>query len=98
LAGAFTRARIPYQVVSGLLGGADESRAWREIAAWCRAAGAARALRVARFGFLGHTYPGMLDMYSDFTQHHAQTGAHVEVLEIDDLIVRVESADSEAIA
>jgi L-arabinose isomerase len=27
----------------------------------------------------------MLDMYSDFTQHHAQLGLHVEVLEIDDL-------------
>jgi L-arabinose isomerase len=43
-----------------------------------------RALRTARIGFLGHTYPGMLDMYSDFTQHHAQLGLHVEVLEMDD--------------
>ena len=39
----------------------------------------------SRIGFLGHTYPGMLDMYSDFTMHHAQLGAHVEVLEMDDL-------------
>ena len=54
-------------------------------------------LRTARIGFLGHTYPGMLDMYSDFTQVHAQTGAHVEVLEIDDLVARVESADAAAI-
>ena len=54
-------------------------------------------LRTARIGFLGHTYPGMLDMYSDFTQVHAQTGAHVEVLEIDDLVARVESADARAI-
>ena len=36
-------------------------------------------------------------MYSDFTQVHAQTGAHVEVLEIDDLVERVESADAAAI-
>jgi L-arabinose isomerase len=50
------------------------------------------SLRAARIGFLGHTYPGMLDMYSDFTQVHAQTGAHVEVLEIDELVERVESA------
>src|SRR5205823_10195426 len=48
-------------------------------------------------GFLGHTYPGMLDMYSDFTQVHAQTGAHVEVLEIDDLVERVEAADAAAV-
>ena len=46
----------------------------------------------ARLGFLGHTYPGMLDMYSDFTQVQAQPGAHVEVLEIDDLVERVEAA------
>jgi L-arabinose isomerase len=55
------------------------------------------SLRTARIGFLGHTYPGMLDMYSDFAQVHAQTGAHVEVLEIDDLVERVESADVAAI-
>jgi L-arabinose isomerase len=39
----------------------------------------------------------MLDMYSDFTQVHAQTGAHVEVLEIDDLVERVKSADAAAV-
>ncbi len=85
LAGAFARARVPYQVVSGLLTDDDDSRAWREIREWLRAAGAVRALRDARVGFLGHTYPGMLDLYSDFTQHHAQLGLHVEVLEMDDL-------------
>jgi L-arabinose isomerase len=34
----------------------------------------------------------MLDMYSDFTAVHAQLGAHVEVLEIDDLGARVARA------
>src|SRR6187455_3784005 len=86
LAGAFTRARIPYDTVAGTI---DDDRAWAKIAAWVRAAGVARALRRARIGFLGHTYPGMLDMYSDFTAVHAQLGAHVEVLEIDDLGARV---------
>ncbi|HEY8283614.1 MAG TPA: L-fucose/L-arabinose isomerase family protein [Chloroflexota bacterium] len=89
LAGAFSRARVPFQVVSGLLTGEDGSRAWQEIQAWCRAAGAARALRKARIGFLGHTYPGMLDLYSDFTQHHAQLGLHIEVLEMDELQAHV---------
>jgi len=92
LAGAFARARVPYQVVSGLLTDGDDSRAWREILSWLRAAGAVRALRDARVGFLGHTYPGMLDMYSDFTQHHAQLGLHVEVLEMDDLQACVDAA------
>jgi L-arabinose isomerase len=87
IAGAFTRARIPYDTVAGTID--DDERAWARIAAWVRAAGVARALRRARIGFMGHTYPGMLDMYSDFTAVHAQLGAHVEVLEIDDLGARV---------
>jgi L-arabinose isomerase len=95
LAGAFTRARIPYSTVTGTL--LDGDRAWEVMQEWLDAASAVRSLRAARFGFLGHTYPGMLDMYSDFTQVHAQTGAHVEVLEIDDLVARVESADAAAI-
>jgi L-arabinose isomerase len=95
IAGAFTRARIPYRTVTGTLLGDDP--AWLVVDEWLAAARAVHGLRRARLGLLGHTYPGMLDMYSDFTQVHAQTGAHVEVLEIDDLVVRVEAADAEAI-
>jgi L-arabinose isomerase len=95
IAGAFTRARIPYRTVTGTLLGDDPS--WDTIDDWLAAARAVNGLRRSRLGFLGHTYPGMLDMYSDFTQVHAQTGAHVEVLEIDDLVERVESADAAAV-
>ena len=90
LAGAFTRARIPYRTVTGTLVAGDP--AWDKIGDWIVAAAATSGLRSARLGFLGHNYPGMLDMYSDFAQVHAQLGAHVEVLEIDDLVQRVESA------
>jgi L-arabinose isomerase len=96
LAGAFTRARIPYDTVAGTI--EDDERAWGRIAAWVRAAGVARDLRRARIGFLGHTYPGMLDLYSDFTAVHAQIGAHVEVLEIDDLAVRVAAVTDDEVA
>ena len=92
IANAFARARIDFQVVSGQLH--EDPAAWREIEDWCRAAGVARAVRQARIGFLGHTYPGMLDMYSDFTAVHAQLGAHVEVLEMDDLAKRVAAASA----
>ena len=95
IAGAFTRARIPYRTVTGTL--LDGDPAWDVLRRMARRGAAVRSLRSARIGFLGHTYPGMLDMYSDFTQVHAQTGAHVEVLEIDDLVERVESADAAAI-
>ena len=87
ISNAFVRARIPFNVVSGML--FDDERAWREIGEWVTAAGVMRSLRYSRVGFLGHTYPGMLDMYSDFTMIHAQLGSHVEVLEMDDLEARV---------
>ena len=93
IAGAFTRARIPYDTVAGTID--DDERAWEKIGAWVRAAGVARALRRSRIGFLGHTYPGMLDLYTDFTAVHAQVGAHVEVLEIDDLGSRVAAVSDE---
>jgi L-arabinose isomerase len=96
LAGAFTRARVPYRTVTGTF--LDGDPAWDAIGEWVSAAVAAESLRTARLGFLGHTYPGMLDMYSDFTQVQAQTGAHVEVLEVDELVARVEAADAAAIA
>ena len=95
IAGALTRARIPYRTLTGTLLEGDP--AWVALREWLDATRAVHDLRTARIGFLGHTYPGMLDMYSDFTQVHAQTGAHVEVLEIDDLVARVESADAAAI-
>jgi L-arabinose isomerase len=95
ISNAFHRAGIEFHVVSGQL--FDDERAWREIEEWCRAATAVRTLRGARFGFMGHTYPGMLDMYSDFTQHHAQLGLHVEVLEIDDLAEKVRAVTDQEV-
>jgi L-arabinose isomerase len=95
IAGAFTLARIPYRTVTGTL--LDGDPAWDVLREWLDATYAVHSLRTARLGFLGHTYPGMLDLYTDFTQVHAQTGAHVEVLEIDDLVERVESADAATI-
>jgi L-arabinose isomerase len=102
IANAFDRCGVGFHLVSGLLGLSetpsisltDENTAdhpeaiaaWREIKAWTKAAGVARTLREGRMGFLGHTYPGMMDMYSDFTMLTAQTGMHVEVLEMCDLM------------
>ena len=92
ISNAFARARVDFHMVSGML--AEDAAAWREIADWCRAAAVARAVRQSRIGFLGHTYPGMLDMYTDFTVMHAQLGAHIEVLEMDDLQKRVPPPDA----
>jgi L-arabinose isomerase len=96
ISNAFERAAIPFNVVSGMLH--DDEDAWEEIEEWCHAVTAVGTLRGSRFGFLGHTYPGMLDMYSDFTMHQAQLGLHVEVLEMDDLRDRVKIVPEESIA
>ncbi len=101
IANAFNRARIKFRVVSGLLGLsetptislADERtadrpeaiRAWQEIGEYAQAAGVRRTLQHSRFGFLGNNYSGMLDMYSDMTMIQAQTGLHVQILEMCDL-------------
>jgi L-arabinose isomerase len=96
MAGVFARAGIAYQVITGAL--YDDERAWEEVERWCRAAGVARKIRNARFGMLGHTYPGMIDMSTDVGTVHTQLGAHVEILEIDDLKDRVEAATASEIA
>ncbi|MHB8648061.1 MAG: L-arabinose isomerase family protein, partial [Thermomicrobiales bacterium] len=97
LAGLFARARIPFNVVTGTL--YDDQRAWGAIGEWVAAASVARTLRQARFGFLGHTYPGMLDMHTDIAMHQAQLGTHIELLEMEDLQTRVEAAtDADIVA
>ena len=87
MANAFRRCGVPFRSVSGYL---EEERAWTKIAAWIRAAGVRATLRHGRHGLLGHLYPGMLDVATDLTLVSSQLGGHVEVLEIDDLRVRVE--------
>ena len=110
---AFQRAGIPFYCVNGCLGleetpgvaMSDERtsqmpsaiRAWQEIGDWCRAAHVKASLQSARFGYLGGNYSGMLDMYSDFTMMSAQTGIHLEILEMCDLNARFEKVTEQQI-
>jgi len=94
MANAFERCGIDFRSVSGYL--ADE-RAWRRIEGWVRAAAVKRALRHGRHGLLGHLYPGMYDVATDLTLIPAHLGGHVEVLEIDDLRVRVAEVSDEGV-
>ncbi len=98
LANAFHRANINFEIVNGLLGldqtpeisltdevtahRKEAVRAWSEIEQWIQAACVQRTLQRSRFGFLGHNFRGMLDLYSDFTMMQGQAGIHVEVLEM----------------
>lgn len=114
ISNAFNRSRIPFRVVNGLLGLkttpdfaiADEVtyerpeavKAWKEIGEWCQAAAVKRTLQNAKFGFLGGYYSGMLDMYSDFTMLQAQTGIHIEILEMSDLKKYLDAITEEEVA
>lgn len=88
MANAFLRCGIAFRSVSGHL---DDERAWARIARWVTAAGVRGALRHGRHGLMGHLYPGMLDVSTDLTLVPAHFGGHMEVLELDDLRVRVDA-------
>ena len=96
LAGVYRRAGLDVSIVTGTV--RDDERAWSQISGWCTAARAARAVRRARFGMLGHTYPGMTDMSTDVGLVHAQFGSHVEILEFDDLEDRAAAATDDQVA
>ncbi|WP_309615093.1 L-fucose/L-arabinose isomerase family protein [Salinibacterium sp.] len=91
----FRRAGIPFRSVSGYL---EQDSAWERIGRWIRAADVRAALRHARHGLMGHVYPGMLDVSTDLTLLPATFGSHVEVLEFDDLRVRVEKVTDQETA
>jgi L-arabinose isomerase len=96
MANTFRRLGVDFRSVSGYL---QDERAWTRIERWIKAAGVRAALRHGRHGLLGHLYPGMMDVSTDPTLVSAQLGGHVEILEIDDLRVRVEQvsdADTQA--
>ncbi|MEV6902199.1 L-fucose/L-arabinose isomerase family protein [Amycolatopsis sp. NPDC051372] len=96
MANAFRRVGVEFRSVSGYL---EDERAWVKIARWIKAAGVRAAFRHGRHGLLGHLYPGMMDVATDPTLVSAQLGGHVEILEVDDLRVRVEQVtDAETAA
>lgn len=93
MANAFERVGVPFRSVSGHL---EDERAWARIGRWIRAAGVRAVLRGGRHGLMGHLYPGMYDVSTDLTMVAGNLGGHMEVLEFDDLRVRVEKvADGE---
>jgi L-arabinose isomerase len=83
IANVFSRCRIPFFQVTGLL--EDDAVAWREIGEWVSAARVAAVMEHNRLGVMGHYYGGMLDIYSDLTLQCACFGGHIEMIEVDEL-------------
>jgi L-arabinose isomerase len=82
IANLFTRAKIPFHQVTGVLG---DDATWREIEEWLAAARVRSALAQARLGLMGHYYSGMLDIMTDVTALSIAFGTHAELLEVDEL-------------
>jgi L-arabinose isomerase len=83
IANVFRRSHIPFFQVSGML--ENDPLAWDEIDEWVEAARVAHVMEHNRLGLMGHYYGGMLDIYSDLTQHCAVFGGHIEIIEVDEL-------------
>ena len=83
IANVFKRAGVDFHQVTGML--REDPQAWTEIEAWIEAARVASVLFHNRLGLMGHYYCGMLDIASDLTQHCAQFGGHMEIVEVDEL-------------
>jgi L-arabinose isomerase len=82
IANVFSRAKIPFHQVTGVLG---EESVWADIDSWIAAARAKKALADNRLGLMGHYYSGMLDIMTDVTQVAITFGCHIEHLEVDEL-------------
>ena len=82
IANLFSRARIPFHQVTGVL---DEAQTWSEINQWLDAARVGSALAESRLGLMGHYYSGMLDIMTDVTLLSVAFGTHFELLEVDEV-------------
>jgi L-arabinose isomerase len=83
IANVFNRARIPFHQITGMLH--DDPVCWDQVDSWVEAARVADVMAHNRLGLMGHYYCGMLDIYSDLTQHCAAFGGHIEIIEVDEL-------------
>jgi len=83
IANVFNRCRIPFFQITGML--ENDPVAWGEVNDWIDAARVAHVMEHNRLGLMGHYYGGMLDIYSDLTQHCAYFGGHIEIIEVEEL-------------
>jgi L-arabinose isomerase len=83
IANVFNRVGIPFHQITGML--QNDPECWNEIGEWVAAARVANIMAHNRLGCMGHYYNGMLDIYTDLTQHYAHFGGHIELIEVEEL-------------
>jgi L-arabinose isomerase len=96
IANVFKRSGIPFFQVTGLL--ENDAETLHELSEWLDAARVAHRMEHNRLGVMGHYYNGMLDVYSDLTQHCATFGGHMEIIEVDELAAMRRSVSGEQIS
>ena len=65
---------------------------------WAKAANAVHAFKGVAFGFMGHTFEGMLDMNFDPTSITRVMGSHVKMVEMCELVDYVEKCTPEEVS
>ena len=69
-----------------------------EIHEWCRVANALHAFKGSRFGYIGHSYEGMMDMNFDPTAVTKEFGAYVCFPEMCEVVDYIEKCSDEDLA
>ncbi len=83
IANVFHRTGISFHQVTGVL--QPDDACWTAIREWVEAALVAHTLAYNRMGCMGHYYSGMLDIYTDLTQHYKHFGGHIQLIEVEEL-------------
>jgi len=81
-----------------ILGFEGDPIAIAELDRWCRIAHVLHDLRRARIGLMGHVLEAMLDMHADPTAVTAAFGAHIVLVEPDDILACYLAAGPGAVA
>ena len=87
---AFTRCgKKPAGIIFGKFN-KNDGYMINELNGWCAAANAVHAFKGSIFGYMGHSYEGMLDMNFDPTAVTKEVGAHVRFVEMCELVKYIE--------
>jgi L-arabinose isomerase len=86
IANVFKRVGIRFYEITGML--RNDPLVAREIREWVEAAKVMHTMAYNRLGCMGHYCSGMLDVYTDLTLQYAGFGGHIELLEVEELVLR----------